>query len=150
MENSQQILNKLLVKLFNDILKIEEGSLKESKTLSDLSVTEMHTIEAIGSKEERTMSEVANDLGITVGTLTTAINKLVKKEYVNRRRIEEDRRVVMIELTQKGRVAYKIHERFHNEMVKQIIDLLDEDEERILISSVQKLCDFFNDKSDQM
>ena len=56
----------------------------------------------------------------------------------------------MIELTQKGRVAYKIHERFHNEMVKQIIDLLDEDEERILISSVQKLCDFFNDKSDQM
>ena len=148
MNNSHGVLNHLLVKLFNDILRIEENSLKKSSTLADLSVTEMHTIEAIGAKKERTMSEVANDLGITVGTLTTAINKLIKKEYVERRRIEEDRRVVLVKLTEKGRDAYKLHERFHLEMIEETIDLLSEDEERVLVNSLEKITQFFHDKYD--
>ena len=102
MTDNRGVLNNLLVKLFNDILRIEEKSLKKSEELSDLSVTEIHTIDVIGEKEERTMSEIANDLSITVGTLTTAINKLIKKGYVERRRIEEDRRIVLVKLTEKG------------------------------------------------
>ena len=78
MEKGKKILNELLVQLFNDILQIEEKSLKNGP-LSDLSVTELHTIEAIGMYKERTMTEVAQDLKITVGTWTTAINKLIKK-----------------------------------------------------------------------
>lgn len=95
MEKGKKILNELLVQLFNDILQIEEKSLKNGP-LSDLSVTELHTIEAIGMYKERTMTEVAQDLKITVGTLTTAINKLIKKGYVDRKRIEEDRRVFLL------------------------------------------------------
>ena len=84
---SKFVLNRLLVQLYGDILKIEEKSLQEGE-FSDLSVTEIHIIEAIGIKGCRTMSEIAYDLSITVGTLTTAINKLIKKEYVERKRIE--------------------------------------------------------------
>ena len=51
MTDNRGVLNNLLVKLFNDILRIEEKSLKKSEELSDLSVTEIHTIEAIGEKE---------------------------------------------------------------------------------------------------
>ena len=76
---SKFVLNRLLVQLYGDILKIEEKSLQEGE-FSDLSVTEIHIIEAIGIKGCRTMSEIAYDLSITVGTLTTAINKLIKKE----------------------------------------------------------------------
>ena len=113
MNKEISIVNELLVKIFNEILQIEEKTLK-SGHFSDLSVREMHTIEAIGRKEKRMMSEVAQDLGITVGTLTTSINRLIKKEYVERSRIEEDRRVVLVELTQKGKIAHRLHERFHN------------------------------------
>ena len=42
----------------------------------------------------KTSSEVAKELSITVGTLTVAINNLVKKGYVERLRSEDDRRVV--------------------------------------------------------
>ena len=56
---------------------------------------QIHTIEAIGLDRSRTMGEIAHDLRITVGTLTTAITKLIKKGYVERKRIEEDRRVVL-------------------------------------------------------
>ena len=105
---AEDVLNSLLVDLFNDILKIE-GSVLKAGEFSDLSVTEMHIIEAIGCDREMTMTEVARDLEITVGTLTTAINRLIKKEYVERRRIEEDRRVVLIKLTGKGEEAFKSH-----------------------------------------
>ena len=111
---AEDVLNSLLVDLFNDILKIEGAVLKAGE-FSDLSVTEMHIIEAIGYDREMTMTEVARDLEITVGTLTTAINRLIKKEYVERRRIEEDRRVVLIKLTSKGEEAFKSHAQFHDD-----------------------------------
>lgn len=142
MEKKKKILNELLVQIFNDILQIEEQALKKG-VLNDLSVTEIHTLEAIGLYTERTMSEVAQDLKITVGTLTTAINKLIKKEYVERKRIEEDRRVVLIKLTKRGKLAYRLHEKFHNDMINATIKGLSEDEEDTLISSLERLNDFF-------
>lgn len=149
MKKTQKVLNELLVQIFDDIVKIEEKVLKQGP-LSDLSVTEMHTLEAIGMYTQRTMSEVAQDLKITVGTLTTAINKLIKKDYVARKRIEEDRRVVLVELTKKGKLAYRLHEKFHNDMITATIDGISEGEEEVLISSLEKLNDFFKAKNESM
>ena len=145
MDNSKAIINKLLVQLFNDILQIEETSLKNG-VISDLSITEIHTIEAIGMYTEKTMSEVAQSLKITVGTLTTAINKLIKKGYVERKRIEEDRRVVLIKLTKQGKLAFRIHAKFHEDLVNNSIEGLDDKEEEILISSLKKINLFFQEK----
>ena len=145
MERNNKVLNELLVQLFNDILQIEENTLK-SGNLSDLSVTELHTIVAIGMYQERTMSEVAQDLRITVGTLTTAINKLIKKGYVERKRIEEDRRVVLVHLTKRGKLAYRLHEKFHNDMISDTINGVSEKEEKVLISSLERLNIFFKGK----
>ena len=142
---SESVLNKLLVQLFRDILDIEEKCLQNSE-FSDLSVTEIHVIEAISIDKERTMSEVAYDLSITVGPLTTAINKLIKKGYVDRRRIEEDRRVVLITLTEKGKEVYKFHEEFHNDMIKYTIDSFSIEEETVLVSALKKISGFFEEK----
>lgn len=142
MSKSIGILNELLVETFNDILTIEQNALKSGK-FSDLSITEIHTIEVIGMYKSRTMSEIAQDLDITVGTLTIAINKLIKKGYVERNRSEKDRRVVMIALTRKGKLAYRVHEKFHSDMIKATIEGLTEEEETILINSLEKLNDFF-------
>lgn len=145
MSKSVGIVNELLVETFNDILQIEQKALREG-VLKDLSITEVHTIDAIGMYEYRTMTEVAQDLKITLGTLTIAINKLLKKGYVDRKRGEEDRRSVMAALTRKGKLAYRIHDRFHSEMVKATIDGLNDEEEEILIKSLEKLNNFFKEK----
>ncbi|MEG2412046.1 MAG: MarR family transcriptional regulator [Clostridium sp.] len=143
--SNKHVLNELLVTIFNDILEIEQNALSQG-ILNDLSVTEIHTIEAIGMYKPRTMTEVANDLGITVGTLTTAITKLVKKEYVERTRGEEDRRSVMIALTRKGKLAYRVHEKFHQEMITKTISGLSEDEEAVLVKSLGKVNEFLKEK----
>ena len=145
LNSNKYVLNELLVTIFNDILEIEQTALQQG-VLNDLSVTEIHTIEAIGMYKSRTMTEVANDLNITVGTLTTAITKLVKKEYVERTRGEEDRRSVMIALTRKGKLAYRVHERFHQDMINETINGLTDEEEEVLIGSLEKVNKFFKSK----
>ena len=82
-------LNSILVKLFNDILNIEEKALI-TEEFKDISVTDMHIIEAIGIAEPRTMSMISKSLGVTMGTLTTGINGLVRKGYVVRNRSDRD------------------------------------------------------------
>ena len=96
-----ETFHDLLVRLFNDILNIEERALI-TEEFKDITNNDMHIIENIGKEGQKSMSTVAKALSITVGTLTIAINGLVKKGYVNRERSEKDRRVVLISLTSKG------------------------------------------------
>ena len=145
MTNTQELLNKLLVQLFNDILHIEENSLKYID-LIDLSMTEIHTIEAVGIKDAKTMGEIAYDLRILVGRLSAAITKLIKKGYVERKRTEEDRRVVLVSLTSKGENVYREHQVFHEEMICAMLSNFSDEEEQVLSKSLEKLNTFFEEK----
>jgi hypothetical protein len=82
MTETINIISELLVEIYNNILIIEENAFKEGR-FNDVSITEVHTIEAIGMYEPKSMSEVAKELKITVGTLTVAINNLVKKNMLS-------------------------------------------------------------------
>lgn len=138
-------INEILVRLFSDILDIEEKCLRRGK-FPDLSITEVHIIDNIGIDNERTMSNTAKILKITSGTLTTAIDNLIKKGYVERRRSNNDRRVVMIKLTDKGVEAFKEHEDFHKDMVISAIADLSVHEEEVLIKILSNIDVFFKKK----
>ena len=137
-----KMLNDILVNLFNEILGIEEKALTSSE-FRDISVNDMHILEAVGTEEPRSMSSVAKSLSVTVGTLTIAMNNLVKKGYVNRARSEEDRRVVLISLSEKGEKAYYHHQKFHYDMIQAIMTDLDETQMDALTQALKKLRAFF-------
>jgi len=145
MNKEMNVLSELLVDTFKDILEIERKSLQNGD-FRDVSVTEMHTIEAIGVDSVKSMSEVAFKLDITVGTLTTAINHLVKKGYVERMKTQRDRRIVQVKLTKKGELAFRIHEKFHSDMVNETIEGLSQEEEEIFMKSLEKLNLFFKER----
>lgn len=138
MTDSLDIINQYLVKVFNEIMNIEETALRVSQ-FSDLSIKEMHTIEAIGLHEELTSTEVANRLNITVGTLTVAVNNLVKKGYVERLKRDNDRRFVRLILTKKGKLLYRLHAKFHKEMVVQTLKDMDDKEVAALTRGLENL-----------
>ena len=142
---TEYVLNKLLVQLFNDILQIEKNAMNNTE-FKDLSITEIHTIEAIGKEGNRTMGEIANDLRITVGTLTTAINRLIKKGYVERKRIEADRRVVVVYLTESGKKVFDEHTLFHKEMIDEVAKNFEDYELKVLTKALSKVSEFFEDK----
>ena len=98
--DNREVINDVLVNLFNEILRLEEEAIITDK-YKDISNNDMHIIEAVGLGGGN-MSSIAAKLKITVGSLTTSMNSLVKKGYVKRERSEKDRRVVFIQLTNKG------------------------------------------------
>ena len=137
-----ETLNELLVTLFRDVMDIEQKVIITPE-FKDITNNDMHVIEAVGIKEPRNMTSVANTLGITVGTLTISINGLVKKGYVHRVRSDADRRVVLVSLTEKGEKAYHHHEKFHEDMIQSLLKDLSEEETKTLVSALTNLRDFF-------
>lgn len=142
----KQTLNEILVKLFRNINDIEEQAIK-TEEYKDVTTNDMHVIEAIGVGSPKNMTAVARELGVTTGTLTISVNSLVKKGFVDRVRSEEDRRVVLVSLSDKGKRAYEHHKRFHEEMIEAIIEQFTEEEKEILEKTLKNLNAFFIKKS---
>lgn len=142
-------VNDYIVRIFNEIMQIEEESLKQS-TFSDITIKEMHTIEAIGLVHQPTSNEVAKKLGVTPGTLSVSIQNLVKKGYVERLSSPNDRRVVRLSLTKKGKLVYRLHHKFHTEMVEKTLTGLEKEEAQVLIKGLRNLNQFLDDVKNRM
>lgn len=138
-------MNEKLVVVFNEILSVQETALKHSGFL-DLSVKEMHTIEAIDTHGNMSSNQVAKTLNVTPGTLTVAIQNLVKKGYITRVQSEEDRRVVKLQLTDKGKEMVDMYQQFHQEMVTETLTDLDPEEVKVLSKGLNNLHKFFGKK----
>ena len=135
-------LNDVLVNLFRDIMMLEERAIVTPE-YQDITNNDMHVIEAIGMEQPKNMSTIAKALSVTVGTLTIAMNSLVKKGYVVRERGVEDRRVVYISLSERGRKAYLHHQEFHRRLIDSILEDLTADETESLLKALAKLESWF-------
>ncbi|MBQ8592192.1 MAG: MarR family transcriptional regulator [Lachnospiraceae bacterium] len=135
-------LNEILVKLFRNINAIEEQAIKTG-VYKDVTTNDMHVMEAIGTAEAKNMTTVAKELSVTTGTLTISVNGLVKKGYVERIRSEEDRRVVLISLTSKGKQAFHQHRKFHEAMIEATVSRLSNTEKEVLQKALGDLLTFF-------
>lgn len=138
MEENVITINELLVAVYDDITQIEETAIKQG-TFRDLTIKEIHTIEAVGMYGSKIMSELAQAMKVTMGTLTITVDKLIKKGYMERKRSENDRRIVNVLLTKKGKLAYRIHEKFHLDMVNAVMENFSVKEEEVLIAALDKL-----------
>ena len=137
-------INEYLTAIFNNVLIIEESSLRSSR-FSDVTIKEMHTIHVIGEKKDATPTDVARALMVTLGTVTTSLNNLERKGYIERVRSTKDRRVVHLYLTKKGRLVYRLHQRFHRAMVRQITEGMDEVEFKAMKKGLLNLYQFLED-----
>lgn len=148
MENKRALLNHFLVDVFNEILKTEEACISDSG-FSDLSLREMHVIEAVlalAEKRENSAASVAAALRITAGSLTTAVSLLERKGYLIRVRDEKDRRIVRIFPTDLGLSADIAHKAFHEEMVNHVLSALSPEDAELFTRALKSVSDFFKTK----
>ena len=112
-------LNGFLVNVFNDILRLEEASIRKGPC-KNLSVSEMHVLEAVEKSSVDAsgaagMAEVAAHLSITSGTLSVAVKTLEQKGYLVRSRGSRDKRRVTVALPRNtGRPCSRPPERGRN------------------------------------
>lgn len=138
MTNVKYVIGQEMVEVFAGILK-KENEFIVDKCGFDLSMTEIHTIAVIGKNRLLMMSELAGQLQVTMGTLTVMMNNLVKKGFAERYKSEEDRRIVKVGLTERGRQICDIHELFHENLVDALLGDFDEKGQAVVSQALQNL-----------
>lgn len=140
-DDTKAILNDLFVDIFNQVLALEKKIFEQDKNFRDISMTETHVLEAVRKCDPPTMGTIATKLQITPGTLTSSVNKLIDKGYVNRHRSQVDRRIVTLSLTEKGESVFQLHEEFHRDLVEAAVADLENRED--LKKALQSMHRFF-------
>lgn len=135
-------LEQVLTYLFNNALDAEEHALI-TKDFKDISLNDMHIMDAVGVDEPKSMSEIAKALEVTMGTLTTNMNGLESKGYVVKEKSVKDRRVVLVRLTRKGQEAFYRHRDYHKSVVQVILRHTNEEEMAALLKCLTRLEDYF-------
>ena len=138
---TNRTLNEMLVNLFNNVLDME-GRAVITGDFQDITNNDMHILEAVGIGEPKMMSAIATRLSVTVSTLTINMKGLEKKGYLVRERSEEDKRVVLVTLTEKGRKAFFHHRDFQKKMIKALMKDLDEEQKKVLYKCLNNLNQF--------
>ncbi len=108
---------------------------QEARRIAKYSLTlpQFYVINSLNENGPSMMSVVSEELGLTLGTLTGIIDRLVRDDLVERCPDERDRRVVRARLTPKGE---KLIARINRERVESLSERLEKmDEKEIAIFS---------------
>lgn len=144
MTDRRASIDRVLVHLFNDILRTEEESLWRAG-VHGLSMREIHLLQAImEAGEQNTMSAVAARLRITVGSLTVAVSTLVRKGYIERQRSREDKRCIHLLLTPKAQQINQLHQAFHHDLTDALMATVPPDELELLCQGLDRVVAYFD------
>jgi DNA-binding MarR family transcriptional regulator len=104
----------------------------------DFSIKDVSVLHLLG-EHPMMMSELASELEITPGTMTTKVDTLIKKKFVERAFDADDRRKVYIQLTTKGENIFNVIMDKHLEMSGILLKKLNPEEQETLIKLSEKM-----------
>lgn len=137
----------------NDVLEnfyklfYETENLALKRGIKCLTHTELHIIEAV-DKDSISMNELAERLGITMGTATVAITKLREKGFIERVRSDADRRKVYVSLSKKGLEALNYHNNYHKNIISTITENISEKDLVQFTETFEKILTNLKNKTD--
>ena len=128
-------LNQLLTEFYDKMSSWEQSVVKET----GYTLAQVHTIEVLGVQGPLRMKELADKLGITTGTLTVQIEKLVKANLIERCAHPTDRRAIVVTLTELGQAIHVKHNQLHLDLVNDLTMHIDPEHGEVLISCIEKM-----------
>lgn len=130
---------KNIVERLTRLLSTMEEQVLSNKELSTLSMRQLNYLDLIRSFKYPKVSDLVESLEVAKPTVTVALNDLIKKGYVIKIRSKHDRRVLNLELTDKGKKINRIHDNAHKRIVNQIFNCLNQKEVDQFQSLVKKI-----------
>jgi DNA-binding MarR family transcriptional regulator len=85
---------------------------------------EVHLIMLIGKYPGNGVTELASKSGVTKGAVSQMVQRLEQKRLITKSTDPRNRTRIVLELTNKGRVAYYSHERLHEDADRDLFDFL--------------------------
>ncbi|MDP9076331.1 MAG: MarR family transcriptional regulator [Bacteroidota bacterium] len=130
-------------KFLSVMFKLSNAMKSESeyccKICGDLNEKELFIIDFIGENRNVKMSDIADYLQSPLSTLTTIVDKLVTNKFLLRYNSVNDRRVVNVELDQKGKASYREFNKRKEIRAKNVLGNLSESEQENLIANLAQL-----------
>ena len=117
-------IEEIIEKLSQSMEQYETEAFNNS-SLSNLTPTQVHYLDAIFHLEDPKISELATYLNVSKPTVTFALNKMEKQGFVIKTQSDEDRRFFSIQLTPKGKELAKFHDEIHksySDIFKQVLN----------------------------
>lgn len=85
------------------------------------------------------MSELSDNLGVTLPTTTSMINRLIQFGFIERKRDNEDRRVVKVKLTTKGRSILKKLMQERRNGLEKLLQALNNEELKKFLEAIESV-----------
>lgn len=129
------LLNQLLTEFYDKMSSWEQSVVKET----GYSLAQVHTIEVLGSHGAMRMKDLADKLGITTGTLTVQVDKLVAANLIERLADPNDRRAIVVALTDEGQAIHKHHNQLHVDLIKGLTVEIPAEQQSLLVDCLAKM-----------
>jgi MarR family 2-MHQ and catechol resistance regulon transcriptional repressor len=125
----------VLMKAFQALIPHAAGSIKRT----ELGDSDFRVLEALLHKGPLPVNTVGPKVWLTPGSISVAVDRLVKKGLVSRKDRAGDRRVRQVELTAKGRALITRGFREHAEAMETAVSALSKNERLTLLRLLKKL-----------
>ncbi|HPX94205.1 MAG TPA: MarR family transcriptional regulator [Candidatus Moranbacteria bacterium] len=132
-------IDKITTLIFNVSRKMH-FNIKNERPEKDLwSMVRLEALRFVSENKNPTMRELADYLSITPPSTTTLISLLIKDKMLKRVEDKVDRRKTRLFITDKGDKYFSDSHRRLNEYMKKSLLILNEKEQKNLISILEKL-----------
>ena len=128
-------LNQLLIEFYDKLSSWEQSVVKET----GYSLAQVHTIEVLGNHGSMRMKELADKLAITTGTLTVQVEKLVKAGLIERCPHQDDRRSILVALTEEGQSLHQHHNDLHLKLTQDLTRHVNSKQRDVLMTCLEKM-----------
>lgn len=105
----------------------------------EISRQEIRMVTVLGRKGTTIMSDLARALNLALSTATNTVDKLVSKDLVERTRVDEDRRIVQVALSEKGKRFYEACLECQLAMGRNMLEALSPGEREIFLELMAKM-----------
>lgn len=129
-------IEETLDDFYNIYYKVEKVNV--DNTIRCMTANEMKIIDSIGNKKT-TVKILADRMDVKVCTISLALDKLEKKQFIAKVKDEVDKRIVYIKLTKKGQLALKYHGNFNTTLFKQITENVDKKDLQVFSDVLRKI-----------
>jgi DNA-binding MarR family transcriptional regulator len=90
-----------------------------------MSMTQQYVLAMLDRHGEMTMSQLAELLDVSLSNATGLVDRMEERSFVERARVPDDRRVVLVRITDQGRTALSEVEILRDDLLARILSELD-------------------------
>jgi len=106
-----------------------------------LSFANSHILGMLDRHGDLPMSRLADLLDVSLSNASGIVDRLEERALVARVRVSDDRRVVLVQLTDSGRASLAEAEVLHDELMRAILDRLDDRQLRRVAAALEDVRD---------